>query len=82
MKSGRALLSRRGSDRRSVSRSPASLGVGSQAYPHNEGNQKAWIKVHQRRWLDQGKIEKLVLALRSIRSIHPELSEKIRTEAV
>ena len=50
-------------------------------YLHDEGNQKAWINVHQRRWLDQGKIEKLVLALRSIRSIHPELSEKIRSEA-
>jgi hypothetical protein len=44
-------------------------------------NQKAWIKVHQRRFLDKGKIEKLVLALRSIKSTHPEVAEKIRTEA-
>ena len=35
-------------------------------YPNNEVNQKAWIKVHQRRLLDKGKIEKLVSALRSI----------------
>jgi hypothetical protein len=49
-------------------------------HPDDEVNQKAWMKVHQRRLLDQGKIEKLVLALRSIVSINPELVEKIRTE--
>jgi hypothetical protein len=50
-------------------------------YPNDEGNQKAWIKVHQRRLLDKGKIEKLVTSLRSIRSTNPEVIEKIRTEA-
>lgn len=50
-------------------------------YPHDEVNQKAWIKVQQRRLLDKGKIEKLVVSLRSIRSTNPELIEKIRTEA-
>ena len=39
------------------------------------------MKVHQKRLLDKGKIEKLVLALRSIDSINADILEKIRTEA-
>jgi len=39
------------------------------------------MKVHQRRLLDRGKIEKLVVALRSTASSNPEVIEKIRTEA-
>lgn len=50
-------------------------------HPHDEVNQKAWMKVHQKRLLDKGKIEKLAFALRSIVSIHPEVIEKTRTEA-
>jgi hypothetical protein len=50
-------------------------------HPNDEVKQKAWMKVHQRRLLDKGKIEKLVLALRSIVSTNPEVVEKIRTEA-
>jgi hypothetical protein len=50
-------------------------------YPNDAVNQKVWIKVHQRRLLDKGKIEKLVSALRSIVSTHPEVVDKIRTEA-
>jgi len=50
-------------------------------YPSDPVNQKAWIKVHQRRLLDKGKIEKLVAALRSIDSTDLDLIEKIRTEA-
>ena len=50
-------------------------------YPHDEVKQKVWIKAHQRRLLDRGKIEKLVLSLRSIRSRNAEVIEKIRTEA-
>lgn len=50
-------------------------------HPNDEANQKAWMQVHQRRLLDKGKIEKLVFALRSIDSTHPELREKIRIEA-
>ncbi len=50
-------------------------------YPNDEVNQKVWMKVHQRRMLDKGKIEKLVGALRSIHSANPEVREKIRTEA-
>lgn len=49
--------------------------------PNDEIGQKAWIKTHQKRLLDKGKIETLVAALRSIRSSNPEVTEKIRTEA-
>jgi hypothetical protein len=49
-------------------------------YPNNEGNQKTWMKVHQK-LLEKGKIEKLVFSLRSSDADHPELAEKIRTEA-
>jgi hypothetical protein len=50
-------------------------------HPNDAANQKAWIMVHQRRLLDKGKIEKLVVTLRSIVSDNPEVVEKIRTEA-
>jgi len=50
-------------------------------YPNQAVQQKAWMKVHQKRLLDKGKIEKLVDALRSIRSTNPEVSKKLRTEA-
>jgi hypothetical protein len=49
-------------------------------HPNDEASQTAWIRVQQRR-LDQGKIEKLVVALRSIDSGNPEVADKIRTEA-
>ena len=39
------------------------------------------MKVHQKRLLDKGKIEKLVSVLRSIATANPQLAEKIRTEA-
>jgi hypothetical protein len=50
-------------------------------YPNHEVNQRVWIKAHQRRLLDKGKIEKLVAALRSIRATNPGVLEKIRIEA-
>lgn len=50
-------------------------------YPNDTARQKAWIQLHQKRLLDKGKIEKLVVALRSIQSSNPELIDKIRTEA-
>jgi len=50
-------------------------------YPNDEGKQKAWMKLHQKRLLDRGRIEKLVGALRAIRSRNPEVTEKIRAEA-
>jgi hypothetical protein len=45
-------------------------------YPNDETSQKSWIKTHQR-LLDHGKIEKLVLALRSFAPDHPELAQQI-----
>lgn len=50
-------------------------------YPNDPARQQAWMKVHQTRLLDKGKIEKLVRSLRSIESTHAEVLEKIRTEA-
>ena len=50
-------------------------------HPNDEVNQKAWMKIHQKRLLDKGKIEKLVVALRSTASANPEVIEKLRTEA-
>jgi hypothetical protein len=50
-------------------------------HPNDEVKQKAWMKVHQKRLLDKGKIEKLVGAIRSIDSTHPEVVNEIRTEA-
>ena len=50
-------------------------------HPNDEVKQKAWMKVHQQRLLDQGKIEKLVGALRSTVSTNPELVDRIRIEA-
>jgi hypothetical protein len=55
--------------------------VARQLYPYEEVQQKAWMKVHQKRLLDKGKIEKLVGALRSIDTSNPPMAEKIRTEA-
>ena len=50
-------------------------------YPNDTAKQKAWMKKHQRRLLDKGKIEKLVLTLRAIDATNPEVIEKIRIEA-
>jgi hypothetical protein len=55
--------------------------VARRLHPNDDASQKAWMKVHQRRLLDKGKIEKLVAALRSIVSSNPEVAEKIRIEA-
>jgi hypothetical protein len=50
-------------------------------YPNDAVSQKNWIKVHQKRLLDKGKIEKLVTALRSLPRTRSEVADKIRTEA-
>jgi len=55
--------------------------VARKLYPNDEVQQKAWMNVHQKRLLDKGKIEKLVVALRSIESTSPEITDKIRIEA-
>jgi hypothetical protein len=50
-------------------------------YPSDSKRQNAWIGLHQKRWLDKGKIGKLVASLRAIRVRHPDLANKIRNEA-
>lgn len=49
-------------------------------YPNQEAEQKRWLLVHQD-LLDNGKIKKLTVALRSIHTDNSELAEKLRTEA-
>lgn len=49
-------------------------------HPNDEVRQKRWMMVQQRK-LDKGKIESLVLTLRSIDTANAEVAEKIRTEA-
>ena len=50
-------------------------------YPNDQMAQKAWMKFHQKRLLDKGKIEKLVVSIRSTDSTNAEVLEKIRIEA-
>lgn len=52
-----------------------------QLHPHDPRAQQRWIARHQKGWLDQGKIEPLVASLRATVSPHPEVAEKLRTEA-
>jgi len=49
-------------------------------YPNQEAEQRRWVMVHQN-MLEEGKIEELVSALRTIDSSHPELEDKVRVEA-
>jgi hypothetical protein len=55
--------------------------VARKLYPSQEAEQKRWMGTYQEGLLDEGKIEELVVALRAINSVNPELLEKIRTEA-
>ena len=41
----------------------------------------AWIGLHQKRWLDKGKISKLVASLRQIQTADADLAKKLRNEA-
>lgn len=50
-------------------------------YPNDATAQKKWMSLHQKRWLDKGKIERLVASLRAIVSTDADLLEKLRTEA-
>lgn len=50
-------------------------------YPNDTPAQKKWLSLHQKRWLDKGKIEKLVASLRATVSTDPEVLDKLRTEA-
>lgn len=49
--------------------------------PNDTKRQNAWIGLYQRRWLDKGKIAKLVVSLRSIQTTDADLARKIRNEA-
>lgn len=49
--------------------------------PNDPAVQRAWMKLHQKRMLDRGKIEKLVAALRALSHADPKVLEKIRIEA-
>ena len=55
-------------------------GIARKLYPNQEAEQRRWMMIHQG-MLDEGKIEDLAHALRSIDSFSPELAEKIRIEA-
>lgn len=50
-------------------------------HPNDRKRQNAWIGLHQKRWLDKGKIAKLVTSLRSIQCTDADLAKKIRNEA-
>ena len=49
-------------------------------HPNDDAKQKDWMKVHQP-LLDNGKMKKLTVALRTIAADNPALAEKFRTEA-
>ncbi|HEY6293483.1 MAG TPA: ISKra4 family transposase [Terriglobia bacterium] len=50
-------------------------------HPNEAGKQKAWMRVHQKRLLDKGKVEKLVGVLRALRPSNLEVAQKLRREA-
>lgn len=50
-------------------------------YPNDAPAQKKWLGLHQKRWLDKGKIEKLVFSLRATVAANAEVAEMLRTEA-
>ncbi len=49
-------------------------------HPNDEKSQKRWIRIQKNR-LDKGKVEKLVLEIRSIRTANPELAEELRKQS-
>jgi len=49
-------------------------------HPNEEAQQKRWMAIHQQ-LLDDGKLKKLTVSLRSIQTSNQELAEKLRTEA-
>lgn len=61
--------------------SPNSIFLARLLYPNQRNRQNAWIGLHQKRWLDKGKIGKLVASLRSLRVLDADLAKKIRNEA-
>lgn len=49
-------------------------------HPNEEAQQKRWMAIHQQ-LLDDGKLKKLTLSLRSIQTGNQELADRLRTEA-
>ena len=50
-------------------------------FPAEVKSRNAWIGLHQKRWLDKGKIAQLVASLQSIQTPHADLAKKVRNEA-
>jgi hypothetical protein len=50
-------------------------------HPTDTKRRNAWIGLHQKRWLDQGKIAKLVASLREIQPADLDLAKKVRNQA-
>ena len=55
--------------------------VARRLHPNDDRKQKTWMKVHQKRWLDNGQIERLVVALRAIPTTNADVADKLRLEA-
>ena len=50
-------------------------------FPNDIKRRNQWIGLHRKRWLDKGKIAKLVASLRSLQTTDPELARRIRNDA-
>jgi hypothetical protein len=50
-------------------------------FPNDTKRRNQWIGLHQKHWLDKGKIARLVASLRSLQTTDPELARKIRNDA-
>lgn len=50
-------------------------------FPIDAKRRNRWIGLHQKRWLDKGKIAKLIASLHSIHTPDTDLARKIRNEA-
>lgn len=50
-------------------------------HPNDVKRRSAWIGLHQKHWLDKGKIAQLVTALGAVQTPDAELAQKIRNEA-
>jgi hypothetical protein len=50
-------------------------------HPNDTKRRNSWIGLHQKRWLDKGKIAKLVASLRHMQTADADLAKKLRNEA-
>ncbi len=50
-------------------------------FPNDTKGRNQWLGLHQKRWLDKGKITKLVASLRAIQTSDPEVAKKLRNDA-